>query len=79
KYDNLGYQAAFDAIGADHEAKGLGQARTQIRLRDWGICRQRYWGCPIPNIECEACGDVAVPADVLPVVLPDDVVPDGSG
>ncbi|HBO3293001.1 TPA: leucine--tRNA ligase [Pseudomonas aeruginosa] len=79
KYDNLGYQAAFDAIGADLEAKGLGQARTQFRLRDWGISRQRYWGCPIPIIHCEACGDVPVPADQLPVVLPEDVVPDGSG
>ncbi|MDT4794746.1 Leucine--tRNA ligase [compost metagenome] len=79
KYDGLGYQAAFDAIGADLEAKGLGQARTQFRLRDWGISRQRYWGCPIPIIHCDACGDVPVPADQLPVVLPEDVVPDGAG
>ncbi len=79
KYDGLGYQAAFDAIGADLAAKGLGQARTQFRLRDWGISRQRYWGCPIPIIHCDTCGDVPVPADQLPVVLPEDVVPDGSG
>ncbi|KWR84160.1 MULTISPECIES: leucine--tRNA ligase [Pseudomonas] len=79
KYDGLGYQAAFDAIGADLAAKGLGQARTQFRLRDWGISRQRYWGCPIPIIHCEACGDVPVPADQLPVVLPENVVPDGAG
>ncbi|SDI42818.1 leucyl-tRNA synthetase [Pseudomonas delhiensis] len=79
KYDGLGYQAAFDAIGADLAAKGLGQARTQFRLRDWGISRQRYWGCPIPIIHCDACGDVPVPADQLPVVLPENVVPDGAG
>ncbi|KES20392.1 MULTISPECIES: leucine--tRNA ligase [unclassified Pseudomonas] len=79
KYDGLGYQAAFDAIGADLAAKGLGQARTQFRLRDWGISRQRYWGCPIPIIHCEACGDVPVPAEQLPVVLPENVVPDGAG
>ena len=79
KYDGLGYQAAFDAIGADLAAKNLGQARTQFRLRDWGISRQRYWGCPIPIIHCDTCGDVPVPADQLPVVLPEDVVPDGAG
>ncbi|MBM7061408.1 leucine--tRNA ligase [Pseudomonas sp. UL073] len=78
-YDGLGYQAAFDAIGAALEAKGLGQARTQFRLRDWGISRQRYWGCPIPIIHCASCGDVPVPEDQLPVVLPEDVVPDGAG
>lgn len=79
KYDGLCYQAAFDAVGADLVAKGLGQARTQFRLRDWGISRQRYWGCPIPIIHCDTCGDVPVPAEQLPVVLPEDVVPDGSG
>jgi leucyl-tRNA synthetase len=76
KYDGLAFQRAFDAIAADLEAKGLGQKRTQFRLRDWGISRQRYWGCPIPIIHCPACGDVPVPADQLPVVLPENVTLD---
>ncbi|MEW5965620.1 MAG: leucine--tRNA ligase [Pseudomonadota bacterium] len=79
KYDGLGYEAAVDAIAADLAAKGLGEKKTQFRLRDWGISRQRYWGCPIPIIHCDACGDVPVPAEQLPVVLPEDVVPDGAG
>jgi len=79
KYDGLGYEAAVDAIAADLAVKGLGEKKTQFRLRDWGISRQRYWGCPIPIIHCDACGDVPVPAEQLPVVLPEDVVPDGSG
>jgi leucyl-tRNA synthetase len=79
KYDGLDYTSAVDAIAADLAAKGLGEKKTQFRLRDWGISRQRYWGCPIPIIHCDACGDVPVPAEQLPVVLPEDVVPDGSG
>ncbi|EEG10040.1 leucine--tRNA ligase [Pseudogulbenkiania ferrooxidans] len=79
KYDGLGYQAAFDAIVADLAAQGHGTKKTQYRLRDWGISRQRYWGCPIPIIHCPCCGDVPVPADQLPVVLPENVVPDGAG
>ena len=79
EFDGLDFQAAFDAMEAALTAKGLGQSRTQFRLRDWGISRQRYWGCPIPIVHCDTCGDVPVPQDQLPVVLPEDVVPDGAG
>jgi leucyl-tRNA synthetase len=79
KYDGLAYAAAVDAIAADLAAKGLGEKRTQWRLRDWGISRQRYWGCPIPIIHCAKCGAVPVPDAQLPVVLPEDLAPDGSG
>ncbi|WP_313227229.1 leucine--tRNA ligase [Stutzerimonas chloritidismutans] len=78
-FDGLDFDGAFDAIEVALQKKGLGQARTQFRLRDWGISRQRYWGCPIPIIHCDSCGDAAVPDDQLPVVLPEDVVPDGAG
>ena len=78
-YDGLGYVAAVDAIAADLKAKQLGDKQVQWRLRDWGVSRQRYWGCPIPIIHCESCGDVPVPDKDLPVVLPEDCVPDGSG
>ena len=78
-YDGLGYQAATDAIARDLETRGLGRKQVVWRLRDWGISRQRYWGCPIPIIHCPACGDVPVPDDQLPVRLPEDLVPDGSG
>ena len=79
KYDGLNYGEAVDAISADLNAKGLGDKQVQFRLRDWGISRQRYWGCPIPIIHCASCGDVPVPDKDLPVVLPEDVVPDGAG
>ena len=79
EFNGLDFQAAFDAIGAKLQATGAGEPKTQYRLRDWGISRQRYWGCPIPIIHCERCGDVPVPEQDLPVVLPENVVPDGAG
>ena len=79
EFDGLDFQAAFNAIGAKLQSLGAGEPKTQYRLRDWGISRQRYWGCPIPIIHCDSCGDVPVPAEQLPVVLPEDVIPDGSG
>jgi leucyl-tRNA synthetase len=79
RYDGMDYQRAVDAVAADLGAKGLGENRVTWRLRDWGISRQRYWGCPIPIIHCAACGALPVPDEQLPVVLPVDLVPDGSG
>ena len=79
EFSGLEFQAAVDAIAAALKKKGLGEKRVHYRLRDWGISRQRYWGCPIPLIYCDACGVVPVPDDQLPVVLPEDLVPDGSG
>jgi len=79
KYDGLNYKGATDAIAADLKAKGLGDKQVQWRLRDWGISRQRYWGTPVPLVHCPACGDVPVPDTDLPVLLPEDCVPDGSG
>lgn len=79
QFDGLTSAQAFDAI-ADHlQAIGKGQRQVNFRLRDWGVSRQRYWGAPIPIINCDNCGSVPVPAQDLPVVLPTDVVPDGSG
>ena len=79
EFSGLEFQKAVDAIAVVLEQKGLGSKRVHYRLRDWGISRQRYWGCPIPLIHCADCGVVPVPDDQLPVVLPQDLVPDGSG
>jgi leucyl-tRNA synthetase len=77
--DGLGFKAAVDKVAELLAAKGLGSKKTTWRLRDWGISRQRYWGTPIPIIHCEEHGAVPVPEQDLPVVLPEDCVPDGSG
>jgi leucyl-tRNA synthetase len=71
--DRLGFQAAFDALAEQLAEEGLGRRRVNFRLRDWGVSRQRYWGCPIPVIYCEKCGALPVPEDQLPVKLPEDV------
>jgi leucyl-tRNA synthetase len=73
RYDGLPVDEAIARITADLEERGLGTAAVNYRLRDWLVSRQRYWGCPIPIVHCERCGEVAVPDDQLPVRLPDDV------
>jgi leucyl-tRNA synthetase len=78
-YDGLPFKQAVDAVAIDLAAKGLGEKKITYRLRDWGISRQRYWGTPIPIIHCPEHGAVPVPEKDLPVVLPEDLVPDGSG
>lgn len=79
EFDGLNFAQASDAIATALSAKNLGQKRSQFRLRDWGVSRQRYWGCPIPIVHCASCGEVPVPAEQLPVVLPEEVVMDGVG
>jgi leucyl-tRNA synthetase len=79
EFNGLDFDTASAAIARALSAKNLGKLRTQYRLRDWGVSRQRYWGCPIPIIHCEKCGEVPVPAEQLPVVLPENVVMDGVG
>ncbi len=78
-FDGLDFDGASSKIAEALSAKNLGKRRTQYRLRDWGVSRQRYWGCPIPIVHCPSCGEVPVPADQLPVSLPEDVVMDGVG
>ncbi len=79
EFDGLTSEQAFDAIAAWLEKYGKGRKTVNFRLRDWGVSRQRYWGCPIPMINCPSCGSVPVPEDQLPVELPRDVVIEGSG
>ncbi|MBP8296981.1 MAG: leucine--tRNA ligase [Burkholderiales bacterium] len=77
--DGMDYARATDYVAERIGALGLGEKRTTFRLRDWGVSRQRYWGTPIPIVHCAACGDVPVPERDLPVILPEDCVPDGTG
>jgi leucyl-tRNA synthetase len=77
--DGLSQRAAVNQVAELLAAKGLGEKKTTWRLRDWGISRQRYWGTPIPIIHCDEHGAVPVPEKDLPVVLPQDCIPDGSG
>ena len=78
-YFGMSHLETFNKISEELEGKNLGKRRTQYRLRDWGVSRQRYWGCPIPIVHCDSCGEVPVPAEQLPVRLPEDVVMDGVG
>ena len=73
EFSGMDFDAVFEALAAKLEADGIGKRQVNFRLRDWGVSRQRYWGCPIPVIYCASCGAVPVPEDQLPVVLPEDV------
>ncbi|AXI83676.1 leucine--tRNA ligase [Xylella taiwanensis] len=79
EFDGLDYQSAFEVLAERFERQGRGQRRVNYRLRDWGVSRQRYWGCPIPVIYCSTCGAVPVPEDQLPVILPENVAFSSTG
>lgn len=79
EFDGMDFDQAFNSIAKTLTDKNLGRKKTNYRLRDWGVSRQRYWGCPIPIINCSSCGTVAVPEADLPVVLPEEVSFDGVG
>lgn len=79
QFNGLTFTEAFDAIAADLTERGRGEKTVNFRLRDWGVSRQRYWGAPIPMINCDACGAVPVPESELPVLLPEDIEIDESG
>jgi len=79
EFDGMDFEQSFAAMLEKLEPKGLANKKIQFRLRDWGVSRQRYWGCPIPMVNCEHCGTVPVEEQDLPVVLPTEVVPDGRG
>ncbi len=79
QFNGLTFTEAFDAIAAYLTERGRGEKTVNYRLRDWGVSRQRYWGAPIPMINCDACGAVPVPESELPVLLPEDIEIDESG
>ena len=79
EFDGLSFEQSFDALAERFEAAGTGRRTINYRLRDWGVSRQRYWGAPIPIVNCVDCGPVAVPEDSLPVVLPEEVAFEGVG
>ena len=79
EFTGLGFDEAFDAISEKLSNLSAGEKKTNFRLRDWGVSRQRYWGCPIPIINCPSCGDIPEKIDALPVRLPESVAIDGAG
>jgi leucyl-tRNA synthetase len=79
EFTGLGFDEAFDAISEKLSSLSAGEKKTNFRLRDWGVSRQRYWGCPIPIISCPSCGDIPEKIDALPVRLPESVAIDGAG